>query len=237
MGVIIANALAAGQSFDAVFSVVDTHWLIPNSDLPTPRGVIARSRLASQIEHALAKHGRVILVGGSGLGKSLIAREVSAKKPAGFVIVNLRDANARDTVHRLGLTLGRIGALNFDCLIFDDFNQLEDGQARTVFIRCAHALQRRDRLSIITAYRRPSQKTLTELGLDAEAVIEIPYLTEDEANEIVRTSGGDPDLWGQIAFATGAQGHPQLVHAFVMGMAGRGWPRSELREVVVRGFA
>jgi ABC-type transporter Mla maintaining outer membrane lipid asymmetry ATPase subunit MlaF len=122
--------LEAGQSLDAVFSVVDTHWLIPSSDLLTPRGVIARSELASQIKYALAKHGRVILVGGSGLGKSLIAREVSAKTLAGFVIVDLRDADARDTVHRLGLTLGRIGALHFDCLIFDDFNQLDSRPQR-----------------------------------------------------------------------------------------------------------
>ena len=119
----------------------------------------------------------------------------------------------------------------------DDFNQIEDGHARTVFVRCVQALQRRDRSAIVTAYRRPSQKALTELGLDAEAVIEVPYLTEDEAKEIVRVSGGDPDLWGKIAFAAGAQGHPQLVHAFVMGMAARGWRRSELREIVIRGFS
>jgi chromosomal replication initiation ATPase DnaA len=127
--------------------------------------------LATQIEQTLAKYRRVILVGGSGLGKSLVAREVAGRKPAGFFTVDLRDADARETTQRLGLTLGRIGALTFDCLIFDDFNQIEDGQARTAFVRCVQALQRRDRSAIVTAYRRPSQKTLTELGLDAEAVI------------------------------------------------------------------
>jgi hypothetical protein len=237
LGAAIATALAGGQSLDAVFSAVDTRWLIPGADLTTPRGIIARQILATQTEQALAKYGRVILVGGSGLGKTLVAREVSGNKPAGFVTVDLRDADARETTQRLGLTLGRIGALTFDCLIFDDFNRIEDGQARTAFVRCVQALQRRDRSAIVTAYRRPSQKSLTELGLDAEAVIEIPYLTEDEAKEIVRASGGDPDLWGRIAFVAGAQGHPQLVHAFVMGMAARAWPRSELREIVIRGFS
>jgi hypothetical protein len=233
----IATVLAAGQSLDTAFSAADTRWLIPGADLPTPRGIIAREVLASQIEQALAKYGCIILVGGSGHGKSLVAREVSGKKPAGFVTVDLRSADAQETTQRLGLTLGRIGALTFDCLILDDFNQIEDGQARTAFVRCVQALQRRDRSAIVTAYRRPSQKMLTELGLDAEAVIEIPYLTEDEAKEIVQASGGDPDLWGRIAFAAGAQGHPQLVHAFVMGIAARGWPRSELREIVIRGFS
>jgi hypothetical protein len=237
LGATITAALAGGQSLDAAFSVVDTHWLIPSADLETPRGIITRQTLASQIELALIKYGRVVLVGGSGLGKSLVAREVSGRKPAGFVIVDLRGANAPETVQRLGLTLGRIGALTFDCLLFDDFNQMEDGPARTAFVRCVQALQRRDRLAIVTSYRRPSQKALTELGLDAKAIIEIPYLIEDEAKEVVRASGGDSNLWGPIAFAAGAQGHPQLVHAFVMGMAARSWPRSELREVVTRGFA
>jgi hypothetical protein len=202
-GTAIATALAGGQSLDAAFSAVDTRWLIPSADLETPRGIIARQSLASLIEEPLAKYGRVILVGGSGLGKSLVAREVSGKKPGGFVTVDLRDADARETAQRLDLTLGRIGALAFDCLIFDDFNQMEHGQARTAFVRCLQALQRRDRSAIVTAYRRPSQKTLTELGLDAEAVIEMPYLTEDEAKEVIRASGGDPDLWGRIAFAGG----------------------------------
>jgi hypothetical protein len=237
IGATIASALASGQSLDAAFSAVDTSWLIPSSDLATPRGIISRRTLASHIEQALAKYGRVILVGGSGLGKSLVAREVAGKKPLGFVTVDLRDVDADEATQRLGLTLGRIGAFSFDCLIFDDFNQMDDGQARTLFVRCVQALQRRDRSAIVTAYRRPSQKTLTELGLDSEAIIEIPYLTEEEANEIVRAAGGDPDWWGAIALAAGAQGHPQLVHAFVMGMAARGWPRSEVRDIVIRGFA
>src|SRR5262249_48985176 len=145
LGAAIATALAGGQSLDAAFSAVDTRWLIPGVDLATPRGIIARQILASRIEQVLAKYGRVILVGGSGLGKSLVAREVSGRKSSGFVTVDLRDVNARETTQRLGLTLGRIGALTFDCLIFDDFNQIEDGQARTAFVRCVQALQRRDR--------------------------------------------------------------------------------------------
>jgi ATPase family associated with various cellular activities (AAA) len=237
IGAAIANALASGQSLDATFSAVDTDWLIPSGDLATPRGVISRQAVASRIELELAKHRCVLLVGGSGLGKSLVAREVAGKRPVGFVTVDLRDVDAGEAAQRLGLTLGRIGTLTFDCLIFDDFNQMEDGRARTAFVRCVQSLQRRDRLAIVTAYRCPSRKAMTELGLAAPAVIEIPYLTEEEANEIVRTAGGNSELWGQIAFAAGAQGHPQLVHAFVMGVPARGWSRSEVRDVVIRGFA
>jgi hypothetical protein len=61
IGATIASALAGGQSIDATFSTVDTSWLIPSRDLAIPRGIIARRTLASQIEQALHKYGRVIL--------------------------------------------------------------------------------------------------------------------------------------------------------------------------------
>jgi hypothetical protein len=199
-GSALASSFGDVESSEAAFSTVDTSWLIPSSELTTPRAVISRDSLASKIEHALKKCGRVILTGGSGLGKSLLARGV-AGKTRGFVTVDLRDTDTPEVSKRLRLTLGRIGTLRFDCLIFDDFNEMENSQARTALLRCLNALQRRDCPAIITAYRRPSQKALTELGLDAEAVIEIPYLTQEEANEIVRAAGGQPEQWGRVAFA------------------------------------
>jgi hypothetical protein len=42
---------------------------------------------------------------------------------------------------------------------------------------------------------------------------------------------------GQLAFAAGAAGHPQLTHAFVVGMSARGWPRSEIPEIISRGIS
>ena len=237
MGAAIATALAGGQPLDATFSAIDTSWLIPNTDLVAPRAIISRQELATKIEQALVKYGRVVLVGGSGLGKSLLAREVASKTAMGFVKIDLREVDAGEAARRLGLALGRIGLLNFSCLIVDDFNQMEDSTARTAFARCLQALRRRDRTAIVTAYRRPSQRGLTELGLDSESIVEIPYLTEEEAKEIVQAANGEPNWWGRIAFAAGAAGHPQLVHAFIMGMAARGWPRTEVTELAVRGFA
>ena len=38
---------------------VDTSWIVPSSDLPTPRAIISRQDLWSKIDEALVKHGRV----------------------------------------------------------------------------------------------------------------------------------------------------------------------------------
>ena len=35
----------------------------------------------------------------------------------------------------------------------------------------------------------------------------------------------------------GAGGHPQLTHAFVFGMAARGWPIKEIKDIVGRGLS
>ena len=237
LGAALAGVVAGGRTLDAAFSAEDTGWLIPSGDLPSPRAIITREALSSRIDEAVIKCGCVILVGGSGLGKSLIAREVAGRKPTGFATVDLRDVEAKEASQRFDLTLGRIGTLRSDCVIFDDFNHIEDGRARIGFARCVEALRRRDSTALVTSYRRPSQRALTELGLDSAAVIEVPYFTQEEASEIVRAAGGDPENWGTLAFTAGAQGHPQLVHAFVMGMASRGWPKDEMPKIVIRGLS
>jgi hypothetical protein len=233
---VLAALMSGGQS-PAVLSAVETSWLTPGGEFATPRATILRLTLVTRVALALAKYGQVILVGGSGLGKSLLARAVAATSAAGFVTIDLRDVDEGEAARRLILTLGRIGTLEFNCFIFDDFNQIEDVKARIGYGRCIQGLNRRDRTAIVAVYRRPSNKALTELGLDADAVIDVPYLTEEEASEIVQAAGGDPTLWGKLAFVAGAGGHPQLVHAFVMGMSARGWPPSEIHDVVIRGIA
>ena len=83
IGATVASAFAGGQSLDTAFSAVDTSWLIPSNELATPRGMIVRQTLASQVEQALAKYGCVILVGVAGLENRLfhakwLARGLSA---------------------------------------------------------------------------------------------------------------------------------------------------------------
>lgn len=39
-----------------------------------------------------------------------------------------------------------------------------------------------------------------------------------------------------MAYQAGGSGHPQLVHAFVTGMAARGWPQSALRDILAAGL-
>lgn len=237
LGPILSAALIGAQGSEGSFAAADLTWLVPGDELPVPRAIISRPKLTSTIEACLLSYGQAILVGASGLGKSIAARGAAASKKGKFATIDFRGMEVSEVVRRLDLTLGRIGMIDCDCLIFDDFNEIEDGRARIGFARCLQALRRRDRTAVATSYRRPSQRALTELGLPGEAVINISYLTEHEAEAIVRVAAGDEKQWGKIAYAAGAQGHPQLTHAFAMGMAARGWPRAAMSDVIIRGFA
>jgi hypothetical protein len=186
---------------------------------------------------ALRDHGVGVLVGGSGLGKSLIARTVAQSRDNDISLVDLRDLDAHETRRRLDFLFGRIGTLPSHAMIFEDLNHLEDNSVAIAFGRVMEALRRRDRVALVTCYRKPIVRTLNQAGLDAGAILQVPYFSQNESKEVVLASGGNPDVWGPIGYAAGGQGHPQLVHAFVIGIAARGWPTSELRDVVMRGLS
>jgi hypothetical protein len=91
--------------------------------------------------------------------------------------------------------------------------------------------------SLLPLIYHPTAKTFSDVGLDARSLIDVPYFTEEEAKGLVVLYGGDPEVWSRLAYVAGAFGHPQLVNAFVAGASARGWPPSELREIVDRGLS
>ena len=231
-----ANSLAGGLT-DTALTTSNISWLIMGNDIPIPRFIISRPKLETSIAKVIETHGLMILVGGTGLGKSLVARTIAVKHGNGFTIADLRDADKAETRHRLGSLLGRIGGITSRWLILEDLDHFEDAGISLSLGCIAEALRRRDRIGLVTSHRRPSARTLTELGLDASDVIEVPYFSEAEAAEVVRVTGGDPEIWGRLSYVAGAHGHPQLVHAFAIGMAARGWPKEAMQDVVSRGFS
>jgi hypothetical protein len=211
-------------------------WLIADNELASPRIFVTRQGLEDTITNALRIYGLAFLTGATGLGKSWAARAIASKYSGKVVFADFRNAEEPETLIRLNLILGHIGGMTSRCLILEDLDFHDDPSVSLSLRRVIEALRRRDRIGIVTSHRRPSARTLIELGTSAEVVIEVPYFSEEEASEAVRLAGGDASQWGRLAFFSGAQGHPQLVHAFVTGMAARGWPEDAMREVVISGL-
>ena len=229
-----ALAGMAGQA--ALVSASDPGWLIAGSTILSAGRFIARPAVQGTVTHALDTFGASILTGASGLGKSHVARIAAEALTDAFVMVDFRDADAAEARRRLDAVFGRIGGIDARVIIYEDLNHLDDPQVSRSFNRVMHALRHRDRVALITCYRAPASRAISLIGVEPACVIECPYFSEEETGALVALYGGDPTVWGRLAHIAGAWGHPQLNHAFVIGIAGRGWPRSELVDVVSQGL-
>ena len=178
-----------------------------------------------------------MLVGGSGLGKSIVSRTVVDAQSSGFVMVNFRSAKADETRVRLDMVFARIGGLPPSPLILEDLDQLENPEVSLSLARVIEALRRRYRAVIITCHRRPYASVLTATGLDKGCIVECPYFSEKEAGLLISAYGGNPKVWGRLAHIAGGFGHPQLTHAFVNGMAAREWPSEEIQHILSQGLS
>ena len=211
-------------------------WLTHGSTRPAPRKIVSREAVQSAVDQALAEYGVSMLFGSSGIGKSVVCRAVADLRDE-FFIADFRHCDANDTHHRLDLLFGRIGGLPPSALILEDLNQIDDDGVAPALARVIDAARRHDHTLLLTSYEKPDLVTFTAVDLDSSCAIECPYFTTDEVHAFVRMYGGVAEKWGDIAYVAGAFGHPQLTHAFVAGMAMRGWPADEIEEVLRRGFS
>ena len=229
-------SLAGAVATKKALSVSDTALLIDGDTLPLPKGIIARA-LESTIDDTLTTFGAGVLVGGSGMGKSTVARAVAVTRARRFFMVEFRDADANDTRHRLDIVFALIGGLPPSTLILDDLNHLNDTLVELSLSRVIEALRRRDRAFFITCHRAPSSRTLSQVGLSRGCITICPCFSEKETHALVRCNGGDPTRWGRLAHLAGASGHPQLTHAFVAGLAARDWPATEISDILKGGLS
>ena len=233
----LASALSSENlSQDALSVSISADWLIDLSELPVPKQLITRSQTEGLVRSAIANHGVAILVGGTGLGKSLLARSVARQTNSAVSILDLRDIPALEARHRLNALLGRIGDQGVGGLILDDLNDIDDNGVGLALGRVLTSIRRRDIFGVMTSYRRPSARALSELGLDAGVVVEVPYFSEGEVAAVVQAAKGDIKKWSRVAFIAGGFGHPQLTHAFAAGMAARNWPPEALEQFVQSGL-
>jgi tetratricopeptide (TPR) repeat protein len=233
---LMASALASLGAGLPV-ALAEPGWLVDGNALPVAKRIMPRTAIETGIADRTRLFGTSIVVGASGLGKSTVARAVARRLADEFVMIDFRKADAEETRSRLDTMISRIGGLRAPIVIFEDLNHFDDPLVALSMVRVFEALRRRDRVAIVTCYLSPTAKALSNAGLDAGCLVECPYFTEEEAAELVTLHGGDPKFWGRLAYVVGAFGHPQLVHAFIMGMGARGWPRSEVRDIVGRGLS
>lgn len=211
-------------------------WIIDASGLPDPKYLIPRPAVTAAAELALKSSGICFIVGATGTGKSMVARRVASAFAYGAWWVDLRDAEAREARNRLSQALPLLAGMGPVTLMVEDLNCAEDSTVHRALAQVVEAARRHDMRVLVTSYRWPSTTTLNGLGVDSTSLVPCPHFDQEETNALVGMLGGDPAVWGRVAQIAGGSGHPQLTHAFLAGMAAKGWPANEIGQVLNRGF-
>ena len=86
-------------------------WLIGGNTLPAPRSMVPRVGVTAAVADVLGQIGTAILVGGSGLGKSCIARAVATGRASDFMVADFRDLDRSASRRRLDMVFARVGGL------------------------------------------------------------------------------------------------------------------------------
>ena len=233
----LTGSFGGGLGSGNPLSIAEADWLIDGTTLPDPQGMIARVAVESAVANVLENSGVCVIVGGSGLGKSIVSRSVAGARANAFFIVDFRNIDTDETRRRLDMVFARLGGLPSLTLILEDLNHIDNASVALSLTRVIEALRRRYRKALITCHRQPSLQTLTNIGLNQGCIVACPYFSEEETCTLVRNHGGDPEKWGRLAYVAGACGHPQLTHAFVVGIAARVWPVEEIKDVISSGLS
>ena len=232
----LSEGLTGEASVEQPVADSGSSWLLDAPEPVVPDRMLARVVVERAVKDNLLNVGAAVVVGPSGSGKSILCRVIAASLVGDCRIVDFRGKSPDQARERVNALFARVGALQSCTLIVEDINFLDDEMVALGMKRVLDALRQRDCKALITCYRKPSVATLTRLGLGPDCVVECPYFSEEEVNLLVKMYGGDPDQWGRLPYFSGAHGHPQLTHAFVMGMETRGWPVEEIESTLMRGL-
>lgn len=207
--------------------------LVAAAETPMPATLAPRSAIVGTLEVRRRAAGIAVVCGGTGMGKSLVARMAAAATSAPWAIVDFRNLGPADTASRLMLVMGELAISSSVSLILDDLNEADDPAVRDLLPRLAAALRRRDATAIVTAYRPPAPATLHRLPVGV-APLEIPYLDEEEVGALVVAMGGE-ERYAGLVHAAAAGGHPQLAMAILYDLAATDWSRAALARVLGGG--
>jgi hypothetical protein len=208
------------------------------SEIPLPSIVAERRSVVADVLRIVQTQGISLVTGSTGAGKTTVARLTAHLQSGVWHVLDFRGLSAEATTERLKISLGSLASLNSDGVILDDLNEIEDVHVRRALAHFLAALRRRDQLCIATAYRAPSVRAFSEVGIERSASYAVPRLSVDEVNELIVAAGGDGCTWASAVHAAGAFGHPQLVQAIISGLRLRSWSANDLHRLsTLRGSA
>ncbi|QOV77537.1 hypothetical protein INS04_13565 [Enterobacter asburiae] len=195
--------------------------------LPVVEGAVRRTVLVEKLERQLLSSQVLFLHGSSGTGKTNLAALLSDKMDGDWGWGNFRGRSTdqiRGMLSRAAIEVNTSPLpiqLVLDDLDLSDITDFESELITLIFT----VVQNKGRV-IVTGQKPPPMTLFPKLWLSQESEQAIPYFDEQEIRELIKIHGlHDPEKISQtgrgIYYST--RGHPQLVHARVRTLSGRGW--------------
>lgn len=127
-----------GEAFDAqaqapLEPVALARLLEPERELPLPPLLAERGAVTRDLFERMRQNGAAFVIGGTGCGKTTVARLTARVESSPWCILDLRDNSAEQIAERLDYSLGALGASSYRGIILDDLNEIEDSGARRAF--------------------------------------------------------------------------------------------------------
>ena len=202
-----------------------------------PEGPFApRLAAADAIAAIAAEHGAAWIHGATGLGKSILAEIVAARRGSAWRILDLRGATGAAARERLAAARAKILASpEIQGLVLDDLSPDIETDILSELTGLAATLSRRGTPLLVTSNHPPSHRIARAIGAVDAAVFAAPSFDESDAADLVAAYRGEPAKWAWFALLVGGA-HPQLVDTAIAGLERRGWPDCAMDEWAEAGM-
>ncbi|HSG40646.1 MAG TPA: hypothetical protein VLE27_13480, partial [Thermoanaerobaculia bacterium] len=221
-----AEALLAARQHGLITSMPSGPLISPlayspvSGPPPLPPKLTQRNALVAQLREVLKNTGQLVLAGGTGMGKSTLAKLLTTSS---WLWVNLRSEKAvnRSVLQMLAAFLN--SGPRPEGVVFDDYSSEEIDE--NLFGGLVYGLQGHGLPFIITTSKAVPSRIVAALGLPDTSTVPVPSFSDEETSEILLASGCPEERISSVASLLNAlaSGHPQLVHARIRDLSSSGW--------------
>jgi hypothetical protein len=192
-----------------------------------PSPFAKRTHLARRVEASLDR-GNVWLFGGSGFGKTLLAKTALLSRLDRTAVLRLRDQPPERAAYLLNRAVIELLTTDYDGLLIDDVSDAGNARVADDLERLTSLASMREKKVVVCSYQKPSPSILSRVGVHTNSCIEIGLLTDADIADLAAGAPSHHEVWQNYVRLGSSNGHPQLAHALAVGLEGRDWPTSDL---------
>ncbi|MDW5317459.1 hypothetical protein [Rhizobium sp. PL01] len=208
---------------------VEASAAIEPLSLPIISQLAPRRQLVKACQNALIEFGVIWLHAGAGYGKTTIAGMAAAEGSSDWQVARFRGLDAIQTAQQIRRAAADARVSGAVALMLDDVENLGAPEVRRAIEHLWYGKSSSGLKLLFTSSQAPPASLRRNVQLAEAAIKEIGSLSIEEVGELVTLHGGNPSLFGRYVYFGAGGGHPQLVHALILGLKRKSWPEAELK--------